>query len=121
MTTMVKLKSKPGGIGAKGSACAQFFHPGQNIRDKWPNTHRTHRVLDALIVVKGIHRVEDAAATPFDDKRPLQTVVSVSNAQEIDQLVNNELCVSESDAVSNVCAGGEDCWPRRLQNFISRG
>eukprot|EP00957_Ditylum_brightwellii_P083737 6364532-Ditylum_brightwellii.AAC.1 len=100
---MAKSKSKPGGIGAKGSACARFFHPGQNSRDKWPNTHCTHRVSDALIVGKGIHRVqkkdqlcyecrildiddntifhivchnfkvEDAAATPFDDKRPLET------------------------------------------------
>eukprot|EP00957_Ditylum_brightwellii_P061877 4696159-Ditylum_brightwellii.AAC.1 len=109
-------KSKPGGIGAKGSVCARFFHPGQNIRDKWPNTHCTHCVSDTLIVRKGIHRVqkkdqlcyecqildiddnaifhiichnfkvEDAATTPFDDKRPLETVVTVPNTQEIDQL-----------------------------------
>ena len=74
---------------------------GQNIRDKWPNTHRSHRVSDALIVGKGAHRihekeqlcykcqipdiddntifhivcnnfkVEDAPATPFNDGRPL--------------------------------------------------
>ena len=108
---MARTKSKPGGIGAKGSACARFFHPGQNIRDKWPNINRTHRVLDALIVGKRIHRVqkkdqlcyecqipdiddntifhilcrnfkvEHAAVTPFDDEIPLEAVGTVHNAQ----------------------------------------
>jgi hypothetical protein len=148
---MAKSRSKPGGIGAKGSACARFFHPGQNIRDQWPNTHRTHRVSDALVVGKGIYRVqkkdqlcyecripdiddntifhivcrnfkvEDAAATPFDDERPLEAVVTVPNAQEIDEVINNELRVSESDVVPNVRAGGGDRWPRRSQNSVSRG
>jgi len=147
---MARTKSKPGGIGAKGSACAQFFHPGQNIRDKWPNIYRTHRVSDALIVGKEIHRVqkkdqlcyecripdiddntifhivcrnfkvEDAAATPFDDEMPVEAVVTVPNAQEIDGIINDELRVSESDVVPNIRAGGEDHCPRRSQNSVSR-
>ena len=53
-------------------------------------------------------KVEDAAATPFDDERPLnlEAVVTVPNAQEIDEVINNELRVSESDVVPNVRVGG---------------
>ena len=47
----------PGGIGAKGSAQARFFHPSEHIREKWPNDHMTKRVLEVLLVGKGIHRV----------------------------------------------------------------
>ena len=54
MTTILRL---PGDIGAKGYAQAIFFHPSQHICEKWPNEHRTQRVLEVLLVGKGIHRV----------------------------------------------------------------
>ena len=89
---------KRGGIGAKGSAKARFFHPSKNIRDRWPNGTYTLRLTDVLVVGKGVHRVnrkdqlcyevrineiddgtifhiccgnfkvEEAASTPFEDE-----------------------------------------------------
>ena len=54
LTTMLRIQV---GTGAKGSAQARSFHPIQNIREKWPNEHRTKRVLEVLFVWKGTHRV----------------------------------------------------------------
>ena len=51
------MAKKKGGVGAKGSAKARFFHPGEAIRKRWPNQHQTIRVSDALVVGKGVHRV----------------------------------------------------------------
>ena len=56
-TTMAKSKSKPGGIGAKGSAKARFFHPSQKIRNKWPNQHEIVRISDVMIVGKANHQL----------------------------------------------------------------
>ena len=46
-----------GGVGAKGSAKARFFHPSANIRARWPNEHKSLRIHDVLITGKGMHRV----------------------------------------------------------------
>ena len=51
------MAKKSGGIGAKGSAKARFFHPGQKIRDQWPNQHQTLRLSEVLIVGKAVYRV----------------------------------------------------------------
>ena len=102
-TTMARL---PGGIGTKGSAQARLFHPIQHICEKWPNNHRTKRVLEVLLVGKGTHRVnrkdqlcykcripeidngtvfhifccnfkiEEAPSTPFEDEIVVRAVVA---------------------------------------------
>ncbi|KAL7537206.1 hypothetical protein ACHAXR_007655, partial [Thalassiosira sp. AJA248-18] len=48
---------KKGGIGAKGSATARFFHPSQNILEQWPNVYKTLRLQEVLVGGKGTHRV----------------------------------------------------------------
>ena len=103
-----------GGIGAKGSAKARFFHPSQNIRDKWPNQHRTIQLEDVLVVGKAIHRVsrkdqlcyevripeiDDSTifiiccgnfkvdvegATPFEDEVVVNAVVTAPTAQDVE-------------------------------------
>ena len=93
---------KKGGVGARGSVRARFFHPSAKIRGKWPNTHETLQVSGVLLVGMGTHRinrrdqlcygcrlpkiddgtifkicvnnfkVEEAGPTPFDDEKGQQ-------------------------------------------------
>ena len=60
----------PGGIGAKGSAQAIFFHPSKHIREKWPNNHRKKRVLEVLLVGKGTHHVNQKDQLCYECRIP---------------------------------------------------
>ncbi len=46
-----------GGIGAIGLAKASFFHPGEAIRNKYPNEYRTMRLENVSIIRDGTARV----------------------------------------------------------------
>ena len=51
------VKKNLGGIGAKGSGKARFFHPSEHIRSQCPNEHQKIRLADVLLVGKGTHKV----------------------------------------------------------------
>ena len=124
------MAKKKGGVGAKGSAKARFFHPGEAIRKRWPNQHQTIRVSEALVVGKGVHRVnrkdqmcyecclpeiddntifhivcsnfkvEVEGATPFENKLAVTAPVTRTNAQD-----------GERARVLALRAAGEDVLP----------
>ncbi len=126
------MAKKKGGIGAKGSAKARFFHPGQNIRDKWPNQHQTIRVSEALIVGKGVHRVnrkdqmcyecrlaeiddntvfhivcnnfkvEVEGATPFEDEGVVSAPAPATSAQNAERARIAALRTAGEDVSSNI-------------------
>ncbi len=45
-----------GGVGAVGSAMACFFHPGEPIRDKWPQDNK-RRLTGVLVTGEAVRRV----------------------------------------------------------------
>ena len=50
------VKNKLGGISAKGSVKARFFHPSDHIHAQWPNEHQKIWLADVLLVGKGMHK-----------------------------------------------------------------
>ena len=48
---------KSGEIGALGSAQARFFHPSENIREKWPNDHKRLRLKRVFVTGKEMFRI----------------------------------------------------------------
>ena len=136
----------PGGIGAKGSAQARFFHPIQHIREKWLNNHRTKRVLEVLLVGKGTHRanrkdqlcyecrnpeidkgtvfhiccgninIEESPSTPFEDEIVVRTVVDAP--QDLERERTTAICESVVDVAFRMLT--EDS-SKKFQNSVSRG
>ena len=120
------MAKKRGGIGATGSAKARFFHPSQNIQDKWPNDHQTKRLSGALVVKKAVHRVnrkdqiddntifhivcnnfkvDVEGAAPFDDERGTSTLPAPSTtAQNAEKARVAALRTADSDVSSNIGA-----------------
>ena len=119
----------PGGIGAKGSAQAIFFHLSRHIREKLPNDHRTKRVLDVLLVGKGTHcinrkdqlcyecrileingtvshiccgnfKIEESPTTTFKDEIIVMTVVAFH--QDLERELTTALRELVADVAPNV-------------------
>ena len=126
------MAKKRGGIGATGSAKARFFHPSQNIRDKWPNQHPIIRLSGVLLVGKSVHRVqrkdqlcyecriaeiddstifhivcnnfkvEVAASIPFEDEAVVTTSVTLPTAQDGERERVAALRTAGDDVLSNI-------------------
>ena len=52
--------SKPGGIGAIGSAASRLFHPGDKVREKYPKDAKLHCV-NVEITGEGLRRIKNEA------------------------------------------------------------
>ena len=124
------MTKKRGDIGVKGLAKARFFHPGQNIRDKWPNQHQTIHLSGVVRVRKGSHcvnrkdqlcyecriaeiddntifhivcnnfKVDVAASIPFEDKAVVSVTVTAPTSQD-----------SERERVTALRTAGDNVLP----------
>ncbi|KAL3826861.1 hypothetical protein ACHAXA_005703 [Cyclostephanos tholiformis] len=52
--------SKPGGIGAIGSAASRLFHPGDKVREKYPKDAKL-RCVNVEITGEGLRRIKNEA------------------------------------------------------------
>ncbi len=106
-STMVR-KSHQGGIGAVGSAFANFFHLSQQIRSKFPNDYKTRCLDNVTIIQDGTEVVRhlrqhyyfcnSIATVIFEAKRhatDLPGAITQSNAED-------ENCCSLNNMEQNV-------------------
>ena len=126
------MTKKRGDIGATSLANAHFFHPSQNIRNKWTNQHQTIRLSGVSLVGKGVHRVNrkdqlcyecriadiddntiflivcnnfkvDAAPSiPFEDEAVMSAPVTLPTAQDGERERVTALQTSGDDVLPNI-------------------